>query len=37
MSYLKTVNDKKVGLISLNFKPNASPIYLKHILGKSLY
>jgi hypothetical protein len=32
--YLKTINDKKVGLISLN--PMSPPIYLKHILGKSL-
>jgi hypothetical protein len=32
----KTINDKKVGLISLNPKPNVSPFYLKHILHKSL-
>jgi hypothetical protein len=35
-NYLKTINDKKVGLISLNLKPNVPLIYLKHMLGKSL-
>jgi len=34
--YFKTINDKKVGLISLNPKPNVPLIYLKHISGKSL-
>jgi hypothetical protein len=34
--YLKTTNDKKVNLISINIKPNVPLIYLKHILGKSL-
>jgi hypothetical protein len=35
-SYLKTTNEKKLGLISLKPKPNVPPIYLKNILGKSL-
>jgi hypothetical protein len=34
--YLKTINDKKVGLISLNRKPNVPLIYLKYILDKNL-
>jgi hypothetical protein len=34
--HLKITNDKKAGLISLNLKPNVFPIYLKHILEKSL-
>jgi hypothetical protein len=32
----QTINDKKVCLISLNLNPMPPPLYLKHILSKSL-